>query len=244
MARGEDKDLPKPVAWAKGWVHGKPDVVFEMPEEFDVPATGVVSYKYWIVETNFKEDKWVRIAEARPGAAGCCASHRRLRIPTRAARADQPRWRHVRLDRRYRWHPAGRLGSRRSWPGLARRHRPAHAQGSAMLFEMHYTPNGTPVKDRSAIGLTFADKPPRFEILIGECVNIALEVPPHDPHYKSEATFRLRADARILILTPHMHWRGKDFRFEAIYPDGKRQTLFSVPRSTSTGRASIASASR
>ena len=80
------------------------------------------------------------------------------------------------------------------------RHRPARAQGIGDPFEMHYTPNGTPVKDRSAIGLTFADKPPRFEVLIGECANMAIEVPPHDPHYMSEATFRLRADARILSL--------------------------------------------
>ena len=29
---------------------------------------------------------------------------------------------------------------------------------------------------------------------------------------------------------PHMHLRGKDFQFEAIYPDGKRETLLSVPR--------------
>ena len=45
LVRGDDKDLPKPVTSAQGWVHGKPDVVFEMPEEFEVPAAGVVPYK-------------------------------------------------------------------------------------------------------------------------------------------------------------------------------------------------------
>jgi len=29
---------------------------------------------------------------------------------------------------------------------------------------------------------------------------------------------------------PHMHWRGKHYRYELITPDGKRQTLLSVPR--------------
>jgi hypothetical protein len=27
-----------------------------------------------------------------------------------------------------------------------------------------------------------------------------------------------------------MHWRGKDYRYEVIYPDGKRKTILSVPR--------------
>jgi hypothetical protein len=65
---------------------------------------------------------------------------------------------------------------------------------------------------------------------MNEFANTNIAVPPRDPHYKAEATFRLRGDARILSFVPHMHWRGKDYRYEAIYPDGKRQTLLSVPR--------------
>jgi hypothetical protein len=103
-------------------------------------------------------------------------------------------------------------------------------KGASLRFEMHYTPNGTKVKDRSAVGITFADKPPLRELLVADFANMAIEVPPHDPHYKAEATFRLRADARILAFSPHMHWRGKDYRYEVIFPDGKRQTILSVPR--------------
>jgi len=29
---------------------------------------------------------------------------------------------------------------------------------------------------------------------------------------------------------PHMHLRGKSFRFEAVYPDQKREILLDVPR--------------
>ena len=41
---------------------------------------------------------------------------------------------------------------------------------------------------------------------------------------------RLRADARIISFLPHMHWRGKDYSYEVIYPGGKKETLLSVPR--------------
>ena len=35
---GDPKDAPPAVAWADGWSIGKPDQVFEMPHDFDVPA--------------------------------------------------------------------------------------------------------------------------------------------------------------------------------------------------------------
>jgi hypothetical protein len=95
---------------------------------------------------------------------------------------------------------------------------------------MHYTPNGTAVKDRSSVGLTFVKKPPRFEMYMNEFANLNIVVPPHDPHYRAEATLRFPADARILSLVPHMHWRGKDYRYEAILRDGSRKTILSVPR--------------
>jgi hypothetical protein len=63
-----------------------------------------------------------------------------------------------------------------------------------------------------------------------EFANMAIAVGANDPHYKAEATFRLPADARLISLAPHMHWRGKHYLYEAIYPDGKRETLLSVPR--------------
>ena len=36
--KGDPKDMPAARAFADGWIIGKPDVVFTMPEEFKVPA--------------------------------------------------------------------------------------------------------------------------------------------------------------------------------------------------------------
>src|SRR5262249_17161176 len=36
-------------------------------------------------------------------------------------------------------------------------------------------------------------------------------------------------DANLLTLMPHMHLRGKAFRYEATYPDGKKEVLLDVP---------------
>ena len=34
----------------------------------------------------------------------------------------------------------------------------------------------------------------------------------------------------LLSVTPHMHVRGKSFRYEAVYPDRSREVLLDVPR--------------
>src|SRR5947209_9953746 len=57
---GSAADMPPAPQFVEGWVLGKPDVVIEMPKAFDVPAEGVIPYKYFAAPTNFTEDKWVR----------------------------------------------------------------------------------------------------------------------------------------------------------------------------------------
>ena len=66
-AEGNPQDAPTPREFVGGWSIGKPDVVFEMPNEFDVPASGTIEYQYIVIPTGFTEDRWVQIAEARPG---------------------------------------------------------------------------------------------------------------------------------------------------------------------------------
>jgi len=64
---GAPLDLPAAPQFAEGWTIGKPDVVIEMSEEFTLEASGPDEYQYFDVPTNFTEDKYVQMAEARPG---------------------------------------------------------------------------------------------------------------------------------------------------------------------------------
>src|SRR5947207_3647818 len=47
---------------------GVPDAVFQMQEDFLVPAAGTIEYQYLEVPTNLTEDKWVQAIEIMPGA--------------------------------------------------------------------------------------------------------------------------------------------------------------------------------
>jgi hypothetical protein len=56
-------------------------------------------------------------------------------------------------------------------------------------------------------------------------------IPPNTGNWESppaEATFD--ADADLVWMFPHMHFRGKDMTYRLVYPHGKTQTILSVPR--------------
>ncbi len=64
---GDPKDLPPAPKYAEGWNISKPDVVIAMQEDYTLEATGPDEYQYFDVPTNFTEDKYIQMAEARPG---------------------------------------------------------------------------------------------------------------------------------------------------------------------------------
>jgi peroxiredoxin len=221
--RGDDKDLPPPREFVAGWVIGKPDLVLTMPKTFEVPAKTPrygVPYKYFTVETNFTEDRWVQRAEARPGATEV-VHHIVVFIvpPGMTFNPDDPRF----------------LALCGTAPGDMPLILPPFMakkvpKGARLVFQMHYTPNGTAQTDRSSVGLIFAKEPPKWSVQTLPVFNFQFRIPPGNDNYQVESWYRFPEDGRIVGFMPHMHLRGKDFLYEAIFPDGKKETLLSVPR--------------
>jgi hypothetical protein len=65
----DPKELPEPPKFVEGWQLAKdPEYVFYMAKKpYSVPAEGTVPYQYFAVAPGFKENKWIRAIEARPG---------------------------------------------------------------------------------------------------------------------------------------------------------------------------------
>jgi hypothetical protein len=55
-------------------------------------------------------------------------------------------------------------------------------------------------------------------------------IPAGDPNAEVKAVAELRQDTIITSLTPHMHVRGKDMTYTAVYPDGTSEVLLRVPK--------------
>ena len=221
MPEGEKSDLPEPREFDETWRIPKPDLIVRMPQPFTVPAKGVVPYQYFVVDPGFKEDVWVRGAEGRPGSRDIIHHMILFYLPP---------------DQEAKHGGDALLNSVASfvpgmpakvWPeGYARRI-PA---GSKLVFQMHYTPNGMEHVDQSEAGLVFADpQKVKTEILQTSVVNSQFKIPPGDPNYAVEAHYRFPKDMDLYTLCPHMHVRGKSFRFTAVYPDKTREVLLDVP---------------
>lgn len=109
-------------------------------------------------------------------------------------------------------------------PGMARK-LPA---GWHIYLSLHYVPNGTPTTDQTRFGLLLTD-PPRHEVTTSNLLNKSFTIPPQAAHTEVTQDWTLSSDLLLLSLFPHMHVRGKSFRYEAHYPDGSTEILLNVP---------------
>lgn len=224
-AEGNPKDLPPMPKLASGWQIGEPDIVFQMPTEFTVPAEGAVPYQHFTIPTNFKEDRYVQALEARAG--NLSVVHHIVmyaRDPAEQSRRGQSRKFNI---------ADGIIGalSPGQTPFIAK---PGQAKlikaGSQLVFQMHYTPNGKETKDRSIVGLIFAKGPVDKIVNSKAAFDTRFAIPPGADNYEVKAVYEFEEDSHIISLMPHMHVRGKDFTYRAIYPDGRSEILLSVPK--------------
>lgn len=214
-AKGDEGKLAKPPAAAKdGWRIGKPDLIVKAPEH-ELPADGLIDYKYVVLPTAFLHDTWVQAVQILP---------------------DNPRVLHhanmafVRLGEKFNIKnfitgtvPGGEPLILE--PGVGYKI-PA---GSVLVLQVHYVTTGKKEKCRIAVGLRYAsgkiDRHLRFSYLVDN----KFAIPPGAPAHKVSASRTLPADAVGVGLFSHMHVRGRDMTFRAHYPDGKTETLLTIP---------------
>ncbi len=213
---GDEKEVPEPPKFASGWNIGQPDMVFQMQEEFTVPATGTVQYKYFVVPTNVDHDLWVQAVEPRPGNRAVVH--------------------HIIVYMR-------KIGSKQekglpAIGGMAVGEEPVIMpegtgiripKGYELIFQMHYTPTGKETTDRSEAGVILCKQPPEREVHGGMAINPLFAIAPGDPRCEVLSTTTIQKDVELLSLMPHMHVRGRDFKFTAVYPDGQSEVLLNVP---------------
>jgi hypothetical protein len=231
---GEAKDAPVPAKFIDGWNIWQPDMILEMPVDYHVPASGTVDYQYILIKGNFTEDKWVKMAEVRPGNRSVV--HHVIAfirppgsnwmkdaqpgvpfVPQKGAKGEG--------SGEFLVGFAPGVMPQTLEPGQAR----LVKAGSDVIFQMHYTADGKEATDRTRIGLVFAKEPPKERIFTLVAATNKFSIPAGDANYQVDSKFEFAQQARIVSFLPHMHLRGKDFEYRLKYPDGRVETLLSVP---------------
>jgi hypothetical protein len=254
---GNPARMPALPKFPEGWQIGTPDVVLEMQTAYQIPAKGEIPYQYFEVPTNFTEDRWMQAGEVRAGDRAH-VHHiivyvrepnpaRRPNVMTNrpimsaapaAAVVAPPAPRPAAPRAEAGASPVARTGDQMlvNWavgedapvflPGMAKR----IPKGSTLVFQMHYTTNGTPSSDISRIGLIFAKEPPKREVRTGMILNPLFAIPPGAANHEIAAEGTFTEDVNVWSLHPHMHLRGKDMTYTAMYPDGRSEIVLRVPR--------------
>ncbi|WP_172991763.1 c-type cytochrome [Lacipirellula parvula] len=245
MPEGDPADLPAAPEFTPGWQLGKPDLIVEMTDEFEVPADGPDIYHNFAIPLGLTEDKWVRAIEFRPSARTvvhhslfyCDPSGQAVKHPKFAQQSfdgDEE-------DSRGRGDLGGGSNGRSlgGWAvgatplplpaGLAYRV-PA---GSSLILSTHFHPSGVAERERSVVGIYFADKkpersftgvqlPPLFGAISG------VDIPAGEKRYTKTDSFTLPVAVDAFGANSHAHYLGKEMELTATLPDGKQIDLLRI----------------
>jgi hypothetical protein len=224
LARWAESGAPEgtgtvtPREWVRGWNIPKPDAVFEMEAPFPIPESGSVDYQYFDVPVGYSEDRWVQSVEIRPSARS--AVHH---VVVYIREKDDVWIKGPTKSDILEIYTPGTLPA--VWqPGRAKKI-PA---GADLVFQIHYTPTGKPLTDRTSVGVIFAKEPPAERVLTIQIGNSSFAIPPGNPHYPVSMQGTLPHDATLLSFFPHMHLRGIGFEYNIIPPKGPPVPLLRV----------------
>ncbi len=218
---GNAKDMPKLPALVAGWQFGKPDVTFDIGADYKIAANGVIQYQYFKVDPGFKEDTWVSAAEVRPT--------QRKQVHHILVFVQEGGKRVTRAGEQF---SDMLIGYAPGVPSITWDDDTAFLvkAGSTLLLQVHYTANGAEAMDRSVIGLKLRKDAPKYRAFSGSATQFRLAIPPNDSNYMTKATYEFKEDVTLLDFTPHMHLRGKAFKYVMTYPDGRVEEMLDVPK--------------
>lgn len=214
--KGDPSKAPPPRAFpSSGWEIGTPDQTIGMAFDANLPADGLIDYKYVVLPYVFPEDTWVQSVEIRP---------------------DNPRVVHhcnlafIKVGER----PSNRNFITGRVPGgdpmvLDDGVAFLIPRGSALVLQVHYVTTGKPERALIAVGLKFPRVPIDKRLHHLQVTTNRFAIPPHAPAHPVESTRTIDFDASGLAMFSHMHLRGKDMTFIARRPGEADETLLRIP---------------
>jgi hypothetical protein len=231
--RGDEKDSPIPPWPADDWTLGTPDLVLQMPEEFEVPATGPDLYRCFVIPTNLRRDALISAVEYRPGNRRVVHHIMAFLDTTRAGRerdADDP-------GPGYTSYSGAGVAVEGDLGGWAAGNVPHHLPDgigrvvpafSDVLLQVHYHPSGKREIDRTKIGIYLCRKPVKQTLHWANATNDTFKLQPGQANIEVKATWNVPVDVEALAVTPHMHQLGREFRMTVSYPGGRSQDLLHI----------------
>jgi len=213
---GDPEKASQPLTFHdSAWEIGEPDVVTTALGTHSLPPDGFVDYKYAILPYVFFDETWISAAEIRPSNPSV-VHHCNMAYVALGQQFSEGNFITGRV-------PGGTPMILDD--GLALR----IPKNSVLALQIHYTTTGKPETNRMSVGLRFPRGTVRQELHHVQATTSRFEIPPGAAAHPVKAVRILPCDASGLGMFAHMHLRGKDMTFRAIYPTGENETLLSIP---------------
>ncbi len=223
---GDPMDLPPARKFEKGWQIGEPDAIFTFSKDQQLPDSLEDDYRYVAMKTSYREDRWLKAIECRPGNYD--AVHHIIAFTIAP---------NVKLG--------GGIGSLTDGANLLGGYAPGMnpfvfsdgvgillPAGATIMFQMHYHKEpgaGSATTDRSSVGIKFADYPVKQQYRAGAVFNPLVAIPPNAENHVINAMMVAPEDMELRTVLPHMHLRGKNMKVWAKLPDGTEKDVIWVP---------------
>ena len=221
--RGNPADMPTPRTFTENipeWtlatqIGRPPDLIVPIPEPFLVRAG---SPNWWIdmvSDMGLTEDRWIKAYETKPSLEGFPVVHHATTSMLKPDGAEEGLSEYA-LGKTGDIHPdgTGRLVQ----------------AGTKIRWNMHYSQNrnGKDTTDQTSIAFWFYPKgyQPKHPLVrrsIGSVTD--LDFPPGENNVRTDGYTILEDNVRLTVFQPHLHNLGKRQCLEAIFKDGRVQTL-------------------
>ena len=211
----------------------KPDYVFSLPEKVSVPAEGASFYKYFVIQTPFTEDRWIKNIQfvLKPKVI----HHFIVWIMKPSYKDDDPNFFNQAVQYFMNVPPGpysfGKYDIEYKNKNVGMR-LPRKAK---LVLDIHYEPIGQKViDDYSKVHINFHKKTPKYEILTTAYEHKNIKIPPHTSNYKTEISFKTEKKGILHSVHTHMHVRGKASSILMTEPKGVKKRIFGLDPFTKT----------
>ncbi len=233
----------------EGSLLGEPDFVVSMAEAHLHRGNNRDSYYYFVLPTDFPEDKIVKAVEFRPGNAKI-VHHALIFEDTngiaRNTDASTPEYGFSSFGSfngdenditflRGKQFPPYAPGQKaiRYQEGLGQ----VLKAGADLAVQIHYAPSPTDEWDQSTINFFFADDTEQVDRFVDQDIFLPLQLPGGffgfimQPNTEREfiGTWRMNEDRSLVGIFPHSHLLGKEWEAWVEHTDGSITPLISIP---------------
>ena len=204
QALGDPAVGPVPRVFESQWAIGTPTLEVRLPQRNRIRSSGYMDYLHQRIAMTHEVDQWIQAVEIRPTAPEVVHHVLVYAIPRGSD--------HVDIDERSHFLAAYAPGNNKAvfGAGFAKK-LPANHD---LLVQLHYTPNGRATFDQTAIGFQLSETRPQHEIKVHGIANTNIRIPAGAANHPEVATLTVPRGAYVTAFFPHMHVRGKAFRFE------------------------------